>query len=571
VARRKLRRALTSKEAEWERRIELVSAERLRFLRECERSARLRQAVWQRCRDDPAYFVRHLLWSYDQRRAKIGLNPRTPFLPFDEQVVFFLAIIAGYNLANDKSRDTGASYTACGGVLHSFILQPGSSWGLSSKTGGEAADGTVHSLMGKVQYMHRHLPRFMRVPPEAYSERTRPNGYMHNQLNGADVLAKKTTPDAWHSARCSGIVFDEIARTPHAGRMVNGARGTTNQTVLITTPAGSYGWWPDLIRGETDEHIQELDVKAVLDGLEPLAGYHHYSLHWSMDPRYDDEWARKQRANMSSTEWAINYGISYVASTPGLIFREFSKRMVMTQHQWDLFVGAVLSSCRIYEACDPGLFASVVWIAHVKDDDAGVDELVVCDYLSQHGRGVTGMVREMGSIERDWAPDGIRTGANPGGLLPAVRTGDPAVNQRNSATLRTWRDELSDLGVDVTPAPGLKGETEKLRIRVKKELEKKTLWFSPHCLRKPDDSDDKGRRLPSLVDAMGQYRLHLKPGDNAPEPVKGPESHICEALQYDIAAIRDDSGAGLYVMRNGRMVLDDGREDTDPSRDRWDD
>jgi hypothetical protein len=547
-------RDLTPTEAAWERRLERVRAERLKFLRKSEGSASLRAAIRRKCQYDPLWFLRHLVWSEDPRRANLGLNTRTPFLPYHEQEVMFLALLMGYNLAMDKSRDTGASYIACAAVLYSFVLRPGSVWGLSSKTGGEASDGTTLSLMGKVAYMHRHLPRCLRVPRDRLRMRTRPDGLMRNLTNGASVLARKTTPDVWHSARCSGIVFDEIARTRHSQRMVNGSRGTTNQTALITTPAGNHGWWRNLIKGEAEEQIQEMDTAAVLRGVQPEPGYHHHSLHWSMDPRYDESWAERQRASMSEAEWLINYEISYEASTPGRIWKEFSRHVhVLPDEDWDVFVRDVLPQCRIYEGGDPGLYCSFLWVAHYTDKD-GADEAIILDYVSQYEH----IVNAMGSIVQDWAPYGVRTGKNERGLLPAVRIGDPSIGHRNAITLNTWRNNLRELGVSITPTKALKGQTKKMRDAVSAAFREGRLWLSPHCMRKPDGVDEHGKRLPSLVDAIEQYRLLLREGDNHPEPNKGPESHPCDGLQYVVASIwPTGEPAGLYRSKAGRLVRDE--------------
>jgi hypothetical protein len=434
-------------------------------------------------------------------------------------------------------------------VLYCFIFRPGSVWGLSSKTGGDASDGTVNSLMGKVQWMHRHLPKFLQVPKKHLRARTRPNGWMYNKQNGSEVLARKTTPDVWHSQRCSGIVFDEIARTAHCGRMVNGAKGTTNQTILITTPAGSFGWWPELIRGE-GEKIQELDAGAVAAGVPPDSGYHHFSLHWRMDPRYDDVWAQKKQAEMSAVEWKINYEISYEASTPGLIWTAFSRHgHVLNQEEWRNFL-EFLPQCTIYEGSDVGLHTSFVWVAHLEDENEDWDHIIVLDFISLYEQGVVGMVDAMGSLERDWCPDGIRTKNNPLGLLPDVRVGDPAMHHRNSQTLDTHLADFKRRGVVIGTPPTLKGKTQELRDRVQDGFYRDRIFFSPHCAVRAND-------LPSLVDAAEQYRLHLRVGQNAPEPWKGPESHPCDALQYACAAVWPTGPApGLYRSVNGKWVRD---------------
>jgi hypothetical protein len=536
---------LTHTEEAWEAKICGARRGWWRMLQRSQRRTRDQAAIRKRCERDPRYFFRHFIWSQDPRRSTLGLSVRTPFVPYVEQEIMFVALVNGYPLAMDKSRDTGASYVACAAALYCWLFRPGSIWGLSSKTGSEAADGSINSLLGKVMYMLRHLPRWMQ-PRRKPKYRTRPNGWLLNRDNDAEILARKTTPDAWHSSRCTAIIFDEIARTPYPGRMVNGAQGTTNQTVLITTPAGAHGWWYKLIHGDGDETIQPLDVDAVLAGKPPKPGYHKYQLHWRMDPRYDD------------LEWLINYEISYRAATEGQIWPEFSRHLhVMSKEDWEYFLAEDLPRARIYEGWDVGHYTSVIWAAHLPE----YDQLIVLDYISWHHRSAEQVAGDISDYRSPAAPLGWRTFENRAGRLPEVRVGDPAMHHIKALNMRTWIQDLGELGIAVGTPPTVSGKTKELRNRVAAALkvigdgteEAPALLFSPLCVRKTDAD------LPTLVDAMEQYRLRLRPGDNLPEPDKrDPASHPADALQYICASVWDDGiEPGLYRKEDGAFVRAD--------------
>lgn len=545
---------LTATEEAWEGQIRKARRQRLRFFEETSRDVEAQAEIRRRCEIDPLYFLRWLVWSSDPRRANLGLSVRTPFIPYGEQEIMFLALVHGYSLAMDKSRDTGASYIACAAALYCWLFRSGSIWGLSSKTGGEASNGSINSLLGKVMYMLRHLPKFLQ-PRRKPKYRTRPDGWLFNYDNDAEIMAKKTTPDAWHSARCSAIIFDEIARTPYPGRMVNGAKGTTNQTILITTPAGAHGWWYALIHGDADESIQDLDVDSITNGEKPEPGYHKYQLHWRMDPRYDDVWAMAKQAGMSRAQWLINYEISYQASTEGQIWPEFNRFLhVMGAEDWEFFLGSDLEGARIYEGWDVGHYTSVIWAAHLPRHDV----LVVLGYLSWHHKSALQVAQDIGDYRSQAAPRGWSTFENPNGREPEVRVGDPAMHHLNAINLQTWISELGELGVNVGTPPTVSGKSKELRDRVANALrvvgdgteEAPALLFSPLCARKCDAD------LPTLVDAMEQYRLRLRPGDNLPEPDKRDEaSHPADALQYICAAVWNDGAEpGLLREENGVLV-----------------
>jgi hypothetical protein len=87
-------------------------------------------------------------------------------------------------------------------------------------------------------------------------------------------------------------------------------------------------------------------------------------------------------------------------------------------------------------------------------------------------------------------------------------------------------------------------------------LEDMMLFFSPLCTK-------RWGKLPSIVDAVEQYHLLYRPGDNDPEPDKDhPSSHPADTLQYlGLTAWPKGKPAGIYRSRNGQL------ERVDPSRD----
>jgi hypothetical protein len=534
---------LTETQLAWERTLDRVTAERVAFLEDAEHDRHLQRAAMERCAEDPLFFFDHFCYATDPRRPELGLEADTVFVPFEEQRVMFLALVLGYSLAIDKSRDTGASFVVAFFYAWCLLFRPSTTWGLSSKTGTDANDGTPSSLLGKVVFALESLPWWMQ--PSRWSVRHSPHGQIDNHDNRARCIAKLTTVNAWHSDRCTAVCFDEIARTPKSQTMVNGAKGTTNQTILITTPNGATGWWALLMRGEADEEIEELDPAAVMRGERPESIYYHMQLSWMQDPRYCEEWAEQKRRSMSRREWLINYMCSYAASTEGLIWPQFVRaKHVLSDDDWQTFLRDYLDEAEIYEGWDNGLRSSVVWGAHLKRHNV----MVVLGGISWFEAGTRKIAKDLSEYRAPWCPQGIRTKANPMGLLPNVRVGDPAIRKKNELNLRTFHQDLKAEGIVLGAPATLKGQTKKLRDTIGDALEDSRLFFSPLCLKR------WGREL-SVVDGVEQYHLLYRPGDNDPKPDKDhPSSHPADALQYiGYTAWPKGKPAGIYRSRNGQL------------------
>jgi hypothetical protein len=541
---------LTETQLAWERTLDGVTAERVAFLEDAEHDRHLQRAALERCEQDPLWFFDNFCYATDPRRPEIGLEADTPFVPFHEQRVMFLALALGYSLALDKSRDTGASFVLAFFYAYALRFRPGTSWGMSSKKGTDADDGTPDSLLGKVEFALRNLPWWMQ--PRDWSVRHSPHGVITNHDNRARVIAKLTTVNAWHGPRHTAVCFDEIARTPHSREMVNGAKGTSNQTILISTPNGSTGWWAEMMRGEAEEEVKELDIEAVMRGERSEDCYYHMQLSWMQDPRYDEAWAEQKQRGMSKREWLINYMCSYAASTSGLIWHQFVRQQhLLSDDDWQEFLRDYLDDADIYEAWDNGLYSSVVWAAHIRAHNV----VIVLGGISWYEAGTRVIARDVSEYRAAWCPQGIRTKANPMGLLPRVRVGDPAMRKKSELNLRTFIGDLRKEGIEVGAPSTVKGKTRLMRDTIGDALDDRLLFFSPLCTK-------RWGKLPSIVDAVEQYHLLYRPGDNDPEPDKDhPSSHPADALQYvGLTAWPKGKPAGIYRSRNGKL------ERIDPTR-----
>jgi hypothetical protein len=548
---------LTPTQLAWERTLDDVTVGRVLFLEDAEHDTNLQRAALERCEQDPLWFFDNFCYATDPRRPELGLEADTPFVPFEEQRVMFLALVLGYSLALDKSRDTGASFVLAFFYAWCLRFRPGTTWGLSSKTGDDADNGTPSSLLGKVEFALNSLPWWMQ--PKSWSVKHSPHGQITNHDNRARCIAKRTTATAWHSDRCTAVCFDEIARTPNSQTMVNGAKGTANQTILITTPNGSTDWWASLMRGEADEEIVELDPAAVMRGERPESIYYHMQLSWMQDPRYDEGWAEQKARSMSRREWLINYMCSYAASTEGLIWHQFVRQKhILSDDDWKEFLRDYLRDADIYEGWDNGLYSSVIWAAHLKSHNV----LIVLGGISWFEAGTRVIARDVSEYRAPWCPQGIRTKANEMGLLPKVRVGDPAMRKKSELNLHTFIGDLRKEGIRLGAPATVAGKTKQLRDTIGDALEDMLLFFSPLCTK-------RWGKLPSIVDAVEQYHLLYRPGDNDPEPDKDhPSSHPADALQYiGLTAWPKGKPAGIYRSRNGQLErVDPSRDDTDDRR-----
>lgn len=286
----------------------------------CAASADHREMQKIFCKSSILYFVNMFCWTYDPRRD----NPHIPFVTFpiqDDVLTWSLWLIKARETGLiEKSRDMGLTWLEEAVSAYMIVFFKGMVDYQMSLREDDVDSKTEDSLFGKLRYILRNLPPWMR------------SGWMEGVKNsGAD----------------SGIDNKMLIQIPETRSVVRGqlTMGTGGRSGRAT-------------RCFNDEFAFVDDAHTVLKAISALAPSHLYgstpngmgnvfytmahapnvrkkTLHWTLHPLKNSEWARKERAKLTYTDeiWAQEQELSYEASTIGRVYPEFRSQVVHAD-QW---------------------------------------------------------------------------------------------------------------------------------------------------------------------------------------------------------------------------------------------
>jgi hypothetical protein len=152
------------------------------------------------------------------------------------------AILEGYDLLTDKSRDVGSTWNHLVVLYHQWLFMPDRSFLMISrkedavdspgrKSTGQLADpGT---LFGKLDYFQYHLPRWM-IPP--YSRTTL---HLTNLANNSRIDGESANISAGSSDRRTAILIDEAAKIQECESIKRSTRDVTACRLPTSTPNGA--------------------------------------------------------------------------------------------------------------------------------------------------------------------------------------------------------------------------------------------------------------------------------------------------------------------------------------------
>ncbi len=245
----------------WQR-VPKERAANLRFRKELLLRSRqdnlLRAGYRAACRQDLLFYVNAFVWTFDPRTQLKLL----PFVTWPVQDRAFLTILdcieQGRDLVIEKSRDMGASWMSLVVMEWLWHFHPGMSFLMvSRKEGLVDAPGDPDSLFWKVDFVHKHLPLWLR--PETDRRRL----HFGNVGNGSTIDGESTTAAAGVGGRRTAMFIDEFSRIEEGYQLLAGTADTTRCRIFNFTPYGTNNAAYDLARRE--------DVKKL-------------RLHWSEHP-----------------------------------------------------------------------------------------------------------------------------------------------------------------------------------------------------------------------------------------------------------------------------------------------
>lgn len=178
-----------------------------------------------------------------------------------------------------KSRQVGVSWLLAAWVAWNILYRPGSVWFLMSKD-----EYAASQLLGKVKAIIGLLP-----PPLQAGYSTKPSLTEIRLLNNSRVKAFASTQDAGRSETASGVVQDEADY--HEWLDSNYA------AMKPTIDAGG-----QLIQASTVDKLKMNSLFKMLYRGAPTNGWVKYFCGWRARPGRTDEWYKKVRASVPTTQ-----------------------------------------------------------------------------------------------------------------------------------------------------------------------------------------------------------------------------------------------------------------------------
>lgn len=207
---------------------------RLGIFRESHSSKSSQQALLQACSEDILFYVNTFCFTYDPRKPEKSL----PFItwPFQDKALHEIlrCIEDGRDLVIEKSRDMGASWMSLTVMEWLWHFHPGNSFLMvSRKEDLVDAPGDPDSLFWKVDFIHRHLPDWLRPDTD------RRKLHFGNLGNGSTIDGESTTAAAGVGGRRTAMFIDEFSRIEEGYALLAGTADTTRCRIFNFTPFGT--------------------------------------------------------------------------------------------------------------------------------------------------------------------------------------------------------------------------------------------------------------------------------------------------------------------------------------------
>lgn len=269
------------------------------------------QAEIYKCKNDPAHWFNHWVWTYDPRGMPFGLPANIPFVLRPGQVELVDWLLERESTQThgliEKSRDEGMSYVVLGFYLHRWLFVEGFAGGVGSRKE-DLVDkkGDPKTLLHKFRDMFSKLPDWMK--PKGFVEKVHDN-YMRiiNPDNGATVTGE-AGDNIGRGGRTTMYFLDEWAFVERQEAVDAAISQNTNVHIKGSTPNGiGDRFHQDRFSGR----------------------YAVFTMPWRANPdknwtvQYNGKvihpWYEKQLATLDDVVLAQEVDINYAASVEGVL------------------------------------------------------------------------------------------------------------------------------------------------------------------------------------------------------------------------------------------------------------
>jgi len=248
-----------------------------------------------KCATDPVHFFKKYCYITHTTKGRVLFH----LYPFQEDVLNELRANR-FSIIN-KSRQLGISTLVAGYSLWLMLFNKDKTI-LCIATKQETARGMVE----KVQFMYENLPSWLKgnIKPMA-------NNKLSFQLaNNSRIIATSAASDAGRSYAVSLLLVDEAAFIEGIDRIYTSVKptiATGGGMIALSSPNGIGNWFNKMY---TEAEMGKNDFKAI-------------KLKWDLHPDrvapIDEGWEERERANMSSREFAQEYDCDFLGSGNSVI------------------------------------------------------------------------------------------------------------------------------------------------------------------------------------------------------------------------------------------------------------
>jgi hypothetical protein len=254
------------------------------------------------CMKDFEYWCENYVWTFDPRAMPSGVR----FILYDFQKVaarqIIHAIKTGESLLIEKSRDLGASWLMMTILTWFWLFNKEFHAHVGSRVEDQVDNGTVDSLLGKLDYIVGHLPDWMRrLMP--YTEKDGRKNLQRKTYEGSLISGESSNRNFGRGLRKACVYIDEMAYVEEDRSIWVGIADVAPCKIVASTPAGDTNQFAELR----------------FSGRIPVLTFH-----WSQHPLKTMDWYRKACSERTPLAIATELDVDYKASGGTIAFPEIS-------------------------------------------------------------------------------------------------------------------------------------------------------------------------------------------------------------------------------------------------------
>lgn len=381
----------------------------------------------------------------------------------------------------EKSREMGATWTACVWILYHWLTDTEFSALIGSRVEEDVDNYLPESIFGKLEFLLSNLPVWM-LPDGFNMKKHRTFMKLVNPQNGNSITGESSNPNFSRSGRYSVILIDEFAFLEKSQSIWQAAADSSPMRIVISTPNGKGNKFSDLAN---DSPIRKL------------------TLHWRLHPEKNDAWYESQKNRRTPEEVAQELDISYESSRKGQVYREEWSRLVAEGRLKELTPDDRLP---VITSWDFGIGDSTAIIFFQEGYDGRVR---VIDYYEESGQAIDHYIQ----LLQKWAQPKDEGGK---GYRYWYHVGDMNIKRRELGTGHSVWETLRAAGII---------------IRGKKVTKKLNAIDATRRMMGKMEVD---KRLLQLVSAIENYHYEWDEDRRvfSADPLHDWSSHAADALSY---------------------------------------